>query len=190
MKRKVIVAGPAGVGKTTVLNEFRKIVEQENLPLRLVNYGTMMLNTAKDVVKDRDSLRKASSELQHKLQKKAAEAIVANKIDGLLLIDTHLIIRTQSGFMPGIPSPVLSTISPELIAIIEAPADEILSRRMSDASRKRDEILAQEVDKEIQLSRAMASACSIISGIPVGIIHNPAGGQHQAALKLFEMIKA
>jgi adenylate kinase len=189
MKSRVIVVGLPGVGKTTVLNEFQKIAEKENIPLKRLNYGTVMMEIGKTIIKNRDDIRRKPLALQSKLQKKAAQMIAREAGKGLLLVDTHMIVKTPSGYLPGLPSHVVLTIKPDLIVLIEASIEEIASRRATDASRRRDTPLLKEVENEIQLSRAMASACATLTGAPVAILNNPAGGQSEVAKQLFDLIK-
>jgi len=192
-ENRAIVVGLPGVGKTTVLNELQRIAKQENFPLKIVNYGTVMLRFAEESVKERDYIRKTSKNFQFDIQRRAAEEIVEKNptSDGVLLIDTHMIVKTHFGYLPGIPSYVLSIFKPRLIVMIEAPSKEIISRRVKDVSgRRRDEVLTEDIELEIQVSRMMASACSVLAGTPLGVIENIPGAANKAAEQLFQMVKA
>lgn len=188
MKRRIIVVGLPGVGKSTVLAEFLKLAEKEGVPVQLVNYGSVMMDAAKGLVKDRDEMRKASTELQRKIQKKAAEMIVERSGEGVTVVDTHAIIKTPSGYLPGLPNHVLSILDPNLIALVETTPDEIASRRQTDKSRKRDDVLLREVETEILLSRAMAAAYATLVGAPLKLVQNPAGGQAEAGRSLYSAV--
>ena len=66
-----------------------------------------MLSEAKKMgIVDRDQIRKLSLSGQQNLQNLAADYICSVKED-LVIVDTHLFIRTSSGFFPGIPQNAL-----------------------------------------------------------------------------------
>ncbi len=180
--------GIPGVGKTTVIEEFKKLAE-EKLQYMIINFGTVMLELAKDTIKDRDEIRRAPIEVQHKLQRRAAEAIAQEWSGGVMIIDTHVIIKTGSGYLPGIPYHVLQGLKPDLIALVEAPPEEILSRRSKDTSRTRGASSVKEVEDDLQFSRAVAFTCATLAGVPLGIVQNKAGDQRGAARQLLEMIR-
>jgi len=48
----------------------------------------------------------------------------------------------------------------------------------------------RDVEDEIMISRAMASACATLSGAPVAIIRNTAGEAEKAAKQLLDMVKS
>ncbi|MFQ5762109.1 MAG: adenylate kinase [Candidatus Bathyarchaeia archaeon] len=190
MKNRVIVVGLAGVGKSTVLDELRKIAEADGVTLNIVNYGSTMMEIAAGMFKDRDDVRQSSLEVQHELQRKAAEFIVDHhNTTTPLIVDTHLIVNTPSGYLPGIPSHVLAAIKPDLLILVEAPVDDIAARRQSDASRRRDASTLEGVHLETQLSRAMASTCSTIAGAPLAVVVNAPGAAHEAGKRLYDLIR-
>jgi adenylate kinase len=120
--------------------------------------------------------------------KAAKELANITKKTGSLLIDTHMIIRTENGYLSGLPYDVLEELKPDILILIEADPNEIINRRAKDATRLRDKIVAEEVAEEIAFSRAFASACSILSGAPVKIIKNPHGKAVDAAKKILDLL--
>jgi len=191
----VVVVGLPGVGKSTVLAKLEELAAREGLKLQTVNYGTVMMGLAEASgrkVAHRDEMRKRSMSFQRELQAEAAKKIaeMASSFEGVTLLDTHMIVRTGSGYLPGLPSHVLALLKPSLIALVEAPAQDILSRRIKDAAvRVRETPQAEEVEFEIQLSRVMAASCSAISGAPLIVVENLEGKAEEAALRLFNAIK-
>ncbi|HYB93227.1 MAG TPA: adenylate kinase [archaeon] len=191
-KNKIlVVTGIPGVGKSTVLSELEKFTKQTSNKFSVINYGTTMLKIAEANGEKlhRDFLRRKSIKVQHQLQLNAAKEL-ANlaKKTGSLVIDTHMIVRTENGYLSGLPHDVLEELKPDTLILIEADPNEIISRRAKDATRIRDKILAEEVTQEIALSRAFASACSILSGAPVKIIQNPHGKAADAAKEILDLI--
>jgi adenylate kinase len=195
LKGLVIVVGLPGVGKSTVLEELEKEASRRGLKIQIVNYGTVMMGLAEESgrqVSHRDEMRKRSAAFQRELQAEAARRIagMAEAFDGITLVDTHMIVRAGSGYLPGLPSHVLSLLKPNLIALIEAPPSNILARRLKDAEvRERETPIAEEVNFEIQLSRVMAAACSTLTGAPLTIVENLEGKAGEAAAKLLEAVK-
>jgi adenylate kinase len=137
---------------------------------------------------ERDAMRKADLDFQHKLQKEVAEVISekAKLLNGITLIDTHMAIKTPGGYMPGLPSHVLQLLKPEMLVLVEAKPNEISLRRMKDSSRRRDEAMEEAVKEELMLSRLMAGACAVLTGAPVKIAANAEGKPEEAAKEILE----
>jgi len=122
LKSLVIVVGLPGVGKSTVLGELEKEASKQGLKIQIVNYGTVMMSLAEESgrqVAHRDEMRKRSTSFQRELQAEAARRIasMAEAFDGVTLVDTHMIVKAGSGYLPGLPSHVLSLLKPSLIAL-------------------------------------------------------------------------
>jgi adenylate kinase len=105
------------------------------------------------------------------------------------IIDTHMSINTPAGFLPGLPYHVLQVLKPEMFILIEARPDEISSRRIKDADRKRDEALEEAVKEELLFSRLMAGACAVLTGAPIKTVINAEGKQEDAAREILRMIE-
>jgi adenylate kinase len=107
----------------------------------------------------------------------------------VLIVDTHMIVRTEEGYWAGLPSAVLAELRPNLFILIEAEPNEILERRFLDKSRRRDEELTAEIKEEMVLARMFASSCGVITCAPVKIIRNPTGKQMEAAKEILKLCK-
>ena len=90
----------------------------------------------------------------------------------VVIIDTHLFIRTEHGYYPGIPLKLLTIINPSHLILITAKSEEIHKRRTDDNSRQRDLISIDRISDDLRLSESMISSSSIISGCPFYIIQN------------------
>lgn len=192
MKQVVVVTGIPGSGKTTLCNIAREIAEKQEKSLTVINFGTVMVELLekKDKSIHRDALRKSDLDFQRELQAEAAR-LISQKINKALnttIIDTHMSVRTTRGFLPGLPKHVLEQLNPNLLILVEAPAEDILSRRIKDTSRLREAVL-EEVKEELLFSRFMACACAVLTGAPVKIVINEQGKQREAALKLLEAVE-
>ncbi|MEP6575195.1 MAG: AAA family ATPase, partial [Nitrososphaerota archaeon] len=129
---------------------------------------------------DRDQIRKLSLSGQQNLQNLAADYICSVKED-LVIVDTHLFIRTSSGFFPGIPQNVIQKLKPRNLILITATPEEILARRAKDESRNRDMVSIEEIKKELGLSISMISTISILSGSAFEIVDNHQGASEDTA---------
>ena len=191
MKRLIVVTGVPGTGKTTVCKELKKIAGKN---VKIINFGTVMVELAKKMGKDlhRDDIRKHSVDFQSKLQIEAAKEIAsrAEKFNGTLIVDTHMVIRTQEGYWAGLPYKVLQILKPNMFILIEAEPEEILERRFKDADRKRDKVLKEEIIEELLFSRFFAASCASITGAPIKIIKNPHGKQIEAAKEILNVLEA
>ncbi len=192
MGRVVIVTGIPGTGKTTVCNELLKLAEQAGRKVVAINYGTVMVELSKKLGKTfhRDDLRKTTLSFQLDLQKKAAETISQKAVnaEGVVIVDTHMSIKTVDGYLAGLPFPVLQLLKPTAFVLVEAEPQEVLSRRFRDETRKRDKALESEIMEEFLFSRFMAAACSVLTGASVKIIKNPGGEQVKAAKEVMKLL--
>jgi adenylate kinase len=185
------VTGIAGVGKTTVLNELKNIASEARIKVNVLNFGTVMNEILKELGKDlhRDDMRTQDIDLQRKAQDLAASEISNRAQDRLIVVDTHMFIRTSSGLWSGLPAHVLQKMNPNLLVLIETAPSEILNRRRADYTRTRDQALEKEIAFDLDWSRSTASACSVLTGAPVRIIKNDPGMQRQAAHELLQLIR-
>ncbi|MGB8449639.1 MAG: adenylate kinase [Nitrososphaeraceae archaeon] len=180
-KRITIVVGIPGVGKTTVITKTRDILLQSGFNTTVVVFGSVMLSEAKKMgIGDRAQIRKLSLSGQQNLQNLAADYICSVKED-LVIVDTHLFIRTSSGFFPGIPQNVIQKLKPRNLILITATPEEILARRAKDESRNRDMVSIEEIKKELGLAISMISTISILSGSAFEIVDNHQGSSEDTA---------
>lgn len=187
----VIVTGAAGVGKTSILNELKRLSERENVRLRVVNFGTVMIGLLDSAGRrlHRDEIRKENLAAQRNLQIEAAKEISNMRDEGVLVIDTHIFIRTPTGAFPGLPENVLRTLDPSLLVLLEAEPEDIEKRRRGDSGRVRDRQTIESVRSDLEWSRRTAAACSVIVGVPVSIVRNEGGRQKEAARQILAIIK-
>jgi adenylate kinase len=186
-----VVTGIPGVGKTTVLNELQDLAKQNKFDLTVLNFGTVMNEIMRELGEDlhRDDMRKQSIETQRKAQELAASEIANRSVHGATVVDTHMFIRTGSGLWAGLPQNVLQRLGPRLFVLVEADPDQIATRRRTDADRKREQELAEQITFDLAWSRATAAASAVATGAPVKVIRNDAGRQKQAAMELFQTIR-
>ena len=187
-RKKVIIVGIPGVGKTSLVTKVVELIKQKNKTASVHSYGTVMLELAKDFgVKDRDELRTLPVEKQKELQRLAAEKL-ASLNDDVIFVDTHAFISTKAGFYPGLPNHVIQIIEPTNFIAITASPDEIHNRRIKDETRNRDTISIEEIKKELAVQDAMLSSCSVLSGSPMKVIFNHEGNIEEAANNVIETI--
>jgi adenylate kinase len=187
-KRAVIVGIP-GVGKTTVITRAAEMLNKKR-KTTIVVFGTVMFEEAKKIgLKSRDEMRKMPVEEQRRLQEMAAQRI-AEMNDDILLVDTHLFINTEEGYYPGLPMRLLNIMKPTNMIMIAADAIEIAKRRKTDQTRQRDIISAENIQKELDISRMMVASCSILTGAPFAIIMNNDGQVKEAAANIARTLLA
>lgn len=185
-KRAVIVGIP-GVGKTTVITRAAEMLNEKR-KTTVVVFGTVMFEEAKKMgLKSRDEMRKMPIEDQRHLQEMAAQCI-AEMRDDIVLVDTHLFINTVEGYYPGLPMRLLNIMKPTNMIMVAADAGEIAERRKTDQTRQRDIISAENIQKELDISRVMMASCSILTGAPFAIIMNSDGGVDEAAANIAKML--
>ncbi|MGI0049111.1 MAG: adenylate kinase [Nitrososphaera sp.] len=185
-KRAVIVGIP-GVGKTTVITRAAEMLNEKR-KTTVVVFGTVMFEEAKKMgLKSRDEMRRMPVEQQRRLQEMAAQRI-AEMRDDIVLVDTHLFINTIEGYYPGLPMRLLNIMKPTNMIMVAADASEIAERRKTDQTRQRDIISAENIQKELDISRVMVASCSILTGAPFAIIMNSDGEVDEAAANIAKML--
>lgn len=179
----IILTGIPGSGKSTVLDETVKLFPE----LRVINYGDIMLKEASLQKIDKDTMRKLPLAKQQRIGIEAAKKMAEN-LPEIVCIDTHAMIKTPIGYCPGIPEGVLRILNPNIIAMIECPASEILVRRSFDKSRSRDDETLEEIEYHQEISRSFLLACTAIAGALYVPVHNE-GSPTEAAKQLNTLLR-
>lgn len=178
----IIVMGLPGAGKSTVL---------AGINCEKVNWGDLMLELAKKRygLAHRDGIRKMSVDKQIRVQGEVANYLSKKK--GQFILDTHCSIRTDKGYLPGIPYKLLSKLKVDYLVLVTAPIPQIMERRKKDMEgnagrvRELDEREAAEHDSH---NRALLAAYSALSGAPALIVMNGKGELERAQERIRELL--
>jgi adenylate kinase len=187
--KRAIIVGIPGVGKTTVITRAAELLNKKRKTTTVVVFGTVMFEEAKKKLglKSRDDMRRMPVEDQRRLQEMAAQRIAEMK-DDIVLVDTHLFINTGEGYYPGLPMRLLNIMKPTNIVMVAADPGEIAERRKTDQTRQRDIATAENIQKELDISRVMVASCSILTGAPFAIIMNSDGRVDEAAANIAKIL--
>ncbi|MFX0068782.1 MAG: adenylate kinase [Promethearchaeota archaeon] len=187
--RIVVVTGTPGVGKSTIVKHAIEMVEDQGKKITLINYGTAMFELAKGsgLTEHRDEMRKLPTEIQKELQAQAAKSIREKAEEGIIIVDTHMLINTPAGFLAGIPQWVLDPLKPDVVILIEADPERIVGRRIDDETRERDEEAVALIALHQDLCRS-AAMFTLMYGSTVKIIENPPGKSEDAAKELVQVL--
>ena len=170
--KRVIIVGIPGVGKSSVISLAIEQLNQKGKKATIAVFGTVMLEEAHKMgVKNRDELRKMSLGKQRDLQEMAAKRISQIE-DSIVIIDTHLFIKTIEGYYPGLPMRLLDIIKPTHFVMVVAEAGEIVNRRKTDKSRDGDIVAVEDIQDELDILRVMIASSSILTGSPFIVIVN------------------
>lgn len=188
-KKTVIIVGVPGVGKSTIISNATITLQKKGTTLSTVVFGSVMFEQAKKLgINDRDQIRKQTIDIQQRLQNMTADHI-SSLNDSIVVVDTHLFIKTQSGYYPGLPMNLILKLNPERLILITANSEEILNRRKNDSTRTRDLISDDEIKRDIEVSLSMISTLSILTGAPFEIIYNHDNMIDSATSLLVELLK-
>jgi adenylate kinase len=169
---RAVIVGIPGVGKTTVISKVVSSLEQRGFNTATVIFGTVMFEEAKKIgLRNRDEIRKLSISNQRLLQQHAANRI-AQMHENIVIIDTHLFIKTSELYYPGIPMQVIDIIKPTHLLLVMADPEEVIKRRKNDISRHRDILSTKEIQHELDISKMMIVSCANLTGSPFAIIMN------------------
>lgn len=188
-KKTVIIVGVPGVGKSTIISKATSTLRKKGTRLSTVVFGSVMFEEAKKLgINNRDQIRNQTIDVQQRLQNMAADHITSLN-DLIVVVDTHLFIKTQSGYYPGLPMNLILKLNPERLILITANPEEILNRRKNDSTRTRDLISDDEIKRDIEVSLSMISSLSILTGAPFEIIHNHDNMIDSATSLLVELLE-
>ncbi|MFQ5815132.1 MAG: adenylate kinase [Candidatus Hydrothermarchaeaceae archaeon] len=183
----IVVTGTPGAGKTTVLNQALQSIKN----FEVVNFGDEMFEHAKrmEIVDDRDDLRKQSPDIQREIQRIAAKNVSEKAKNSSIIVDTHCTIKTPKGYLPGLPFWVLEELMPKSIVLVEAEAEDIVSRRRNDEERIRDEEMTQAIEEHQRVNRAAAMAYARVCGATVKMIRNRENKLDEAVVEMIEALE-
>jgi len=192
----VVVTGVPGVGKTTVLEHLARMAQQRGLKLKVVNFGDYMMETAlkEGIVRSRDELRRLPLRRQLALQTLAATRMVEDAGGELgerdfLVVDTHALVKTPSGYLPGLPFNVIEKLKPDMIVVVEAEPEVVAERQARDRGRFRADIGGVEGVRELmEQARAAAIASAVRYASTVLIVNNREGAPEEAAVRILEAL--
>lgn len=165
-----VVSGVPGVGLSTVSERARGRLDDE---YELLNFGDVMLEqaAAHDLATARSELSGLSRRETRRLQRRAGEFVADRTGTRNVLLTTHLAVRTDAGFLPGLPDPVLRDIAPDQFVLVEAAPETVVDRRAA-AERDYDQATPREVGFEQDLNRTAAFDYAVAAGAPVQRVDN------------------
>lgn len=168
MSHNVVVSGVPGVGASKVCEHARRRLGDE---YTLVNVGDIMLEEALEhgLARSREELSRLRLRDQRALQRRAGAHIARRSDAGPLLINTHLVVETPLGYVPGMDEAVLQEISPAAFVVVDASDEEIRARREA-SNRSYDQF--SPVSFHRQLQTAAAFAFSAQTNAPIHHVSN------------------
>lgn len=182
----VVVVGVPGSGKSVILSA----AKEQDPAISIENYGKAMLSVAGKAEIDRDRMRHLSPDEQAALGISAAELIVEKaKGEQVALVDTHALIRSPFGYVPGLPLPVLQTLQPRGICVVEAPPEFVLKCREGDQQRFREKMTVGDIERHQELTRQFAVSCVALSGCVLQFVENRGKPPEEACKPLLEFIR-
>ncbi len=184
--RKIyVVAGTPGVGKSTILREFKSKMPT----LKVINFGDVMFDIAKEKFKlnNRDEIRMLGTEDFRKLQSRVVRKLAA--IESSYVLNTHASVKTIDGYYPGLPRYVLEQLPIECFIYIHAPLEQIVERRNNDLTRKRDVENIDELREHDEMNRNYLASYSMFCNSPVKFLVNSEGQLHRCVDDLCKLVK-
>jgi adenylate kinase len=206
---KIIVASVPGAGKTTIL----QLVKKKLPEARVVSVGDLMFEVAREKfkIKNRDEMRKKLSVKEHRYAQKMAYRKIAKMKDKIVLIDTHLSVKTPKGFFPGLSDELAKMIRLDGIILLEFNPKDVIKRRKKDAKlkkiesaeigtirtpREREIETEAEIEEHQQFNRHYAFIVGNVADAPVKILEfrfkerKPFEHAKKAAEEIVKLIKA
>jgi len=185
----VIVVGVPGVGKTSVINEAKKYLKYE---FKVVNTGDIMFELAKEKynINNRDEIRKKLTfEQQKEIQEEAIKKIKEMEKESDIILDTHLVIESYEGYIPGMLREYAEILRPDGIAVIISDLDKIFVRRLKDIQiRGRDIENLKRIEIQQNLTIYFTTIFMFEYNTIVEVINNEEGLLEESAKKFAEFL--
>ena len=159
-----VVAGVRGVGVSAVCARARAALSDD---YELINFGDVMLEQAavRGTTVERSALSDLSTREIHRLQRRAGEYVADRAQACEVILSTHLAVETAEGLLPGLPDAVVSDVAPDRFVVVEATPEAIADRR-DDAPSPR------QIDFQLDVHRAAATAYAVRTDAPVALLDN------------------
>jgi len=185
----IIVVGVPGVGKTSVINEAKKYLKYE---FKVVNTGDIIFELAKEKynINNRDEIRKKLTfEQQKEIQKEAIKRIKEMEKENDIILDTHLIIESYEGYIPGMLREYAEILRPDGIAVIISDPDKIFVRRLKDIQiRGRDIENLKRIEIQQNLTIYFTTIFMFEYSTILEVINNEEGLLEESAKKFAEFL--
>jgi len=185
----IMVVGVPGVGKTSVINEAKKYLKYE---FKVVNTGDIMFELAKEKynINNRDEIRKKLTfEQQKEIQREAIKRIKEMEKENDIILDTHLVIESYEGYIPGMLRDYAEILRPDGIAVIISDPDKIFVRRLRDIQiRGRDIENLKRIEIQQNLTIYFTTIFMFEYGTIVEVINNEEGLLEESAKKFAEFL--
>ena len=185
----IIVVGVPGVGKTSVINEAKKYLKYE---FKVVNTGDIMFELAKEKynINNRDEIRKKLTfEQQKEIQRETIKRIKEMEKENDIILDTHLVIESYEGYIPGMLREYSEILRPDGIVVIISDPDKIFVRRLRDIQiRGRDIENLKRIEIQQNLTIYFTTIFMFEYGTIVEIINNEEGLLEESAKKFAEFL--
>jgi adenylate kinase len=169
-----VVSGVPGVGSSRVTETAVAALDER---YELLNSGDVILEEALGEgldVSGRDHLTELSPRELRRLQRRMGEyvAAIAADPDTYVVLNTHLIVSTAAGFVPGLPPEVLTDLDPDAFVLVEADPEVVQERRAGNDYRSYsvDDRLGIEFQQSMSRTAAFAYATSVDA--PVALVEN------------------
>lgn len=165
-----LMSGVTGVGLSSICQQVRRQLNDDYL---LLNFGDVMLEQAMthDITVDRDELSALSHRRTQRLQRRAAEYVADQAETRNVILSTHLAVKTDAGYIHGLPEGVLRDVAPATFVLVEAAPDTIVERR-GNSGRDTPQATEREIEFEQDLNRTAALEYARERNAPIQFVEN------------------
>ncbi|BBL45252.1 adenylate kinase [Nanobdella aerobiophila] len=185
----ILVTGVPGVGKTSIIKEGIKYIKYN---FNILSLGDIILDIAKKNynINNRDEIRKKLSiKDQLNLQMEAMKYVKDIEKNENIILDTHLVIESYAGFVPGIIRTFADILRPNGIVVITSDPDKIFLRRLKDMEiRGRDIENLKRIEIQQNLTIYFTTVFMFEYHTVVEIINNEEGLLDISSKKFAEFI--
>lgn len=179
---KLIITGTPGSGKSTILSHIKsaKIISLSEEMLKL---------TASKGITDRDKIRYMPYSEIAKIRREVIETMV-NKVKEDAIVDTHLTVKRKTRYVMGFTQSDLDVFKGlSGIIYVDAHANDIMYRRLTDKTRKREDETEEEIHEQRRINMSIAGYYAAYLNVPLYIIKNRHNQIETAVKETEEAIK-
>lgn len=183
---RYFLTGVPAVGKTTT----GKSGELEDA-CSYRSFGDTMLQQGRqsNVIKQREDLERLAPAQRQALQEESSRVLLNLSRGGPVLIDGHVVVDTEGGFMAGLPFHCISLMRLTGIIVLTATPQEVIDRRTrlgTKYARTRNSLSRIELHQQLTLTAAWSFAQTL--GATLEVIENRDGQQDATAKSVRDFI--
>jgi len=157
MLPKILITGVAGVGKTTIAAH--SLLHDKGFKHFAI--GENMIEIGKDlgILNKPEDINSISLESRKQLQGQVVEEMLTLNRGKAVLVDGHIMVDSESGFVPGIQFDMIEKCSFDAIIVVRGEVEDIIRQRQRNTTRYMHSISTED---HIKIYQELVSSSALL----------------------------